>query len=124
MVQASLLCCQATVGPGPCIGLVVVLGPRGAFDGRAAWAPSNMAGFLNNNSALILLILLVLVVGLFAWEHRRSKRGLAVIAAIVVVLGAGYATARSGPSDVATLAEVDVVLAGGAPVVMEIYSDF
>ena len=82
-----------------------------------------MAELLNNNSALIILVLLAGVVGLFGWEHRRSKRALAVIAAIVVVLSAGYLSARNGPSDVASIAEVDAILAAGVPVVLEVYSD-
>ena len=48
---------------------------------------------------------------------------LTVIAFVILVLGAGYADARHGPSDVATIAEVDGILSAGTPVVLEFYSD-
>ena len=82
-----------------------------------------MGAFINNNSAMILVGLLVAVLGWHAWDYRRSKRALAVIAAVAVVLVGGYASARHGPSDVATLAEVDRLLGAGTPVVLEVYSD-
>lgn len=82
-----------------------------------------MATFINNNSALILLVMLVASIAWLGWDYRRRKRALVVLAAIAVVLIGGYLSAQAGPSDVATLAEVDAVLASGAPVVLEIYSD-
>ena len=82
-----------------------------------------MGEFLNNNSAVILIGILLIALGWYAWDYRRSKRALAVFAMIAIVIVGGYASARSGPSDVATLAEVDAVLASGAPVVLEVYSD-
>jgi hypothetical protein len=39
------------------------------------------------------------------------------------VLSAGYWTARTGPSDIASIAEVDAMLASGSPVVPQLYSD-
>ena len=82
-----------------------------------------MGELLNNNSAVILIGMLLIVLGWYAWDYRRSKRALAVFAAVAIVLVGGYMGARHGPSDVATLAEVDAVLASGAPVVLEVYSD-
>ncbi len=82
-----------------------------------------MGEFLNNNSAVILIGLLLIALGWYAWDYRRSKRALAVFAAVAIVIVGGYLSARHGPSDVATLAEVDAVLAAGAPVVLEVYSD-
>ena len=82
-----------------------------------------MGEFLNNNSAVILIGILLITLGWYAWAYRRSKRALAVFAAIAIVIVGGYLGARHGPSDVATLAEVDAVLASGAPVVLEVYSD-
>ena len=82
-----------------------------------------MGTFINNNSAVILVGLLLAVMGWYAWDYRRNMRALGVIAAVAVVLVSGYASARHGPSDVATLAEVDRVLSGGAAVVLEVYSD-
>ena len=82
-----------------------------------------MGEFINNNSVWILAVLVFGIGGFFAWEHRRSWRALAIIAAVLVVLSAGYWTSRQGPSDVATIDEVDGVLARGAPVVLEVYSD-
>ena len=82
-----------------------------------------MATFINNNSALILLVMFVASIAWLGWDYRRSKRALGVFAAIAVVLIGGYVSSQAGPSDVATLAEVDAVLASGAPVVLEVYSD-
>lgn len=82
-----------------------------------------MGPFLNNNSAVILIGILLITLGWYAWDYRRSKRALAVFAAVAVVIVGGYLSAGSGPSDVATLAEVDAVLASGSPVVLEVYSD-
>ena len=82
-----------------------------------------MGEFLNNNSAVILIGILLIILGWYAWDYRRSKRALAVFAALAIVIVGGYAGARHGPSDVATLAEVDAVLAAGVPVVLEVYSD-
>ncbi|MDA1036494.1 MAG: thioredoxin family protein [Chloroflexi bacterium] len=82
-----------------------------------------MGEFINNNSVWILAILLCGVAASFAWQHRHSWRSLAVIAFVLVVLTSGYLTSRHGASDVASIAEVDAVLASGAPVVLELYSD-
>ncbi len=82
-----------------------------------------MGEFLNNNSAVILIGMLLIALGWYAWDYRRSKRALAVLAAIAIVIVGGYLSVRHGPSDVATLAEVDAVLVSGAPVVLEVYSD-
>ena len=82
-----------------------------------------MGELLNNNSAAILIGMLLATLGWYAWDYRRSKRALAVFAAVAIVLVGGYLGARHGPSDVATLAEVDAVLASGAPVILEVYSD-
>ena len=82
-----------------------------------------MGAFLNNNSAVILIGMLLIALGWYAWDYRRSKRALAVFAVVAIVLVGGFLSARHGPSDVATLAEVDAVLAGGVPVVLQVYSD-
>ena len=82
-----------------------------------------MAEFINNNSVWILGVLLYGVAAMFAWEHRRSWRPLAAIAFVLVVLTSGYWTSRTGASDVASIAEVDAVLATGVPVVLQLYSD-
>ncbi len=82
-----------------------------------------MGAFINNNSAVILIGMLLIVLAWYAWDYRRSRRALAIFAAVAIVIVGGYLSARSGPSDLATLAEVDAVLASGAPVVLEVYSD-
>ena len=82
-----------------------------------------MGEFLNNNSAAILIGLVLVTLGWYAWDYRRSKRALAVFAAVAVLLVGGFLSARHGPSDVATMAGVDAVLAAGMPVVLEVYSD-
>jgi thiol:disulfide interchange protein len=79
--------------------------------------------WVNNNSVWILGVALSGVAGWFAWQQRRSWRSLALIFFVVFVLSAGYWTSRQGPSDVATIAAVDAVLASGTPVVLEVYSD-
>ena len=82
-----------------------------------------MGEFINNNSLWIVGVLVVGIAVMFAWEHRDSKRALAVIAAVLVVLASGYWTSRTGASDVQSIAEVDSVLALGLPVVVEVFSD-
>ena len=82
-----------------------------------------MGQILNNNSAAILIGIMLIALAWYAWDYRRSKRALAVFAAVAIVLVGGFLSARHGPSDVASLADVDAVLAAGAPVVLEIYSD-
>ena len=82
-----------------------------------------MGEFINNNSVWILAVLLYGVAAMFAWEHRRSWRSLAAIAFVLLVLTSGYLTSRHGPSDVASIVEVDAVFASGIPVVLELYSD-
>ena len=82
-----------------------------------------MGALLNNNSAVILVGMLLVALGWYAWDYRRSKRALAVFAAVAIVLVGGYLSARHGPSDVASLAEVDAVLAAGVPVILQVYSD-
>lgn len=82
-----------------------------------------MGEFLNNNSAAILIGLVLVTLGWYAWDYHRSKRALAVFAAVAVLLVGGFLSARHGPSDVATMAGVDAVLAAGMPVVLEVYSD-
>ena len=83
----------------------------------------NMGALLNNNSAVILVGMLLVALGWYAWDYRRSKRALAVFAAVAIVLVGGYLSTRHGPSDVASLAEVDAVLAAGVPVILQVYSD-
>jgi thiol:disulfide interchange protein len=82
-----------------------------------------MSEFINNNSATILAVLILGIAGMFGWEQRRNWRGLAVIALVLFVLGAGWTTARHGGSDIANLAELDAAVASGTPVVLELYSD-
>ena len=82
-----------------------------------------MGQLLNNNSAVILIGMMLIALAWYAWDYRRSKRALAVFAAVAIVLVGGFLSARHGPSDVGTLAEVDAVLASGVPVVLEVYSD-
>ena len=84
-----------------------------------------MAQFINHNSALLLLLLAFGgMVVLFAWPYRRNLRVLAIIAAVVAVLFAGYWNVRTGPSTVPDIAGVDVMIGAGAPVLVEVYSDF
>ncbi len=82
-----------------------------------------MAAFINNNSALLIGVVFLGFIALLAWDHRDSKKALAVLTAISLVLAFGYLSARQGPSDVATIAEVDGIIGSGAPVVLEVYSD-
>ena len=82
-----------------------------------------MGEFINNNSVWIIGVIVFGLGALFAWDHRRSWRALAVIATVLLVLSAGYLTSRHGPSDVQTIGEADTILAAGAPVVLEVYSD-
>ena len=82
-----------------------------------------MGEFINHNSALLIAAAFFGIMGMFAWERRRSAKALFVIAGITLVLVGGYWTSREGPSDVATIAEVDSILSAGIPVVLEFYSD-
>ena len=82
-----------------------------------------MGEFINTSSAAIIGVLFVGIAALIGWGHRRNPRALAAIVIVFAVLFAGYWSARHGPSDVATLAEVDGVLAAGTPVILEYYSD-
>ncbi len=82
-----------------------------------------MGALLNNNSAVILVGMLLVALGWYAWDYRRSKRALAVFAAVAIVLVGGSLSARHGPSDVASLAGVDAVLGSGVPVILQVYSD-
>ncbi len=81
-----------------------------------------MGQLLNNNSAVILIGMMLIALAWYAWDYRRSKRALAVFAAVAIVLVGGYLSARHGPSDVASLAEVDAVLASVLPVVLYVFS--
>jgi hypothetical protein len=82
-----------------------------------------MGEFINHNSALLIAVVFFGIMGMLAWERRRSAKALVVIAVITLVLVSGYWTSREGPSDVATIAEVDTILSAGTPVVLEFYSD-
>ncbi len=82
-----------------------------------------MSEFINNNSATMIAVLIFSIAGMFAWDQRRNWRGLVVIAFVLFVLGAGWTTSRTGPSDVANLADLDAAIASGTPVVLELYSD-
>ncbi len=82
-----------------------------------------MSDFINNYSAIIIAVLVFSIAGLFAWDQRRNWRGLVAIAVVLFVLVAGWTTSRTGPSDVADLAELDAAIAAGTPVVLELYSD-
>jgi hypothetical protein len=82
-----------------------------------------MGEFINHNSALLIAVAFFGIMGMFAWERRNSAKALVVIAGITLVLVGGYWTSREGPSDVATIAEVDGILNTGIPVVLAFYSD-
>jgi hypothetical protein len=82
-----------------------------------------MGEFINHNSALLIAVVFFGIMGMFAWGRRHSAKVLFVITGITLVLVAGYWTSREGPSDVATIAEVDDILSAGTPVVLEFYSD-
>ena len=81
-----------------------------------------MHEFVNHHSALLILIALAGIVLLLAWGHRRSKRSLALIAVVTLVLSAGYMQARIDASDIESIASLDTIL-GGTPVVMEVFSN-
>ena len=82
-----------------------------------------MRELINNNSALLILIAFAGIVLLLAWDHRRSKRALAIIAVLTLVLSAGYMQARIDASDVESVASLDATIGGGTPVVMEVFSN-
>ena len=82
-----------------------------------------MWSFINNNSAAIALVIIVGVILYYAWKNRRNLKVAIALTLIALVLGAGYLSARHGPSDVATLAEVDSLVGSGQGVVVELYSD-
>ena len=82
-----------------------------------------MGEFINNNSALLLLIAFAGIVLLLGWDHRRSKRALAIIAVVTLVLAAGYMQARIEASDIESAASLDAAIGGGTPVVMEVFSN-
>ena len=82
-----------------------------------------MSQFINNNSALLLLLVLSGFVVLLGWEHRRSKKALAIIAAVTLVLALGYGQARIEATDIASTAALDARLGAGGPVVMEVFSN-
>jgi CHASE2 domain-containing sensor protein len=82
-----------------------------------------MGDFINNNSALLLLIACAGTVLLLGWDRRRSKRALAIIAVVTLVLAAGYMQARIEASDIESVASLDATLDGGTPVVMEVFSN-
>ena len=82
-----------------------------------------MGEFINHNSALLIATAFFGIMGMFAWEGRSNAKTLVVIVGITLVLVGGYWTSREGPSDVATIAEVDSILSAGTPVVLEFYSD-
>lgn len=82
-----------------------------------------MGEFINHNSALLIAIAFFGIMGMFAWERRSSAKTLVAIVGITLVLVGGYWTSREGPSDVATIVEVDSILGAGVPVVLAFYSD-
>ncbi len=83
----------------------------------------SVAEFVNNNSAVLVAVAFLGIMGMFAWDHRRSTRALLAMGAVTLVLAGGFWTSREGPSDVATIAEVDRIVGSGTPVVLEVYSD-
>ncbi len=83
----------------------------------------DMPHFVNQYSAYIALTLLLAVLALFAWDNRERRRVVGALALAGVLLIAGYATSRSGPSSVPSAAEAEALIGGGAPVVLQVYSD-
>lgn len=82
-----------------------------------------MGQFVNNNSALLLLLAITGFVVLLGWDHRRSKKALAIIAGVTLVLALGYSQARIEASDIASAAAFDAAIGGGSPVVVEVFSN-
>ena len=82
-----------------------------------------MWSFISNNSAVIALVIIVGVIFYYAWTNRGNLKVAIALTLIALVLGAGYLSARHGPSDVATIAEVDSLVGSGQSVVVEVYSD-
>ena len=63
-------------------------------------------------------------------ETTQRHRGIVYfirrnIVAIIIILGllAGYFVLRTAPSDVASVAELEAMMAGGQPVLLEFYSN-
>ena len=63
-------------------------------------------------------------------ETTQRQRGIVQfirrnIVAIIVILGlvAGYFVLRTAPSDVGSMAELETMMAGGQPVLLEFYSN-
>ena len=82
-----------------------------------------MSQFVNNNSALLILLAFSAIVLLLGWDHRRSKKALAIIAGVTLVLALGYSQARIEATDIASAAALDATIGGGGPVVMEVFSN-
>jgi thiol-disulfide isomerase/thioredoxin len=82
-----------------------------------------MPSIINQYSAVLALTLLLAVLALVAWDYRRRRRVVVALVLVGVLLVAGYASARHGPSSVASAAEAEALIGGGTPVVLEVYSD-
>ncbi len=82
-----------------------------------------MWSFISNNSAAIALVIIVGVIVYYAWANRGNLKVAIALTLVALALGAGYLSARHGPSDIATIAEVDSLVGSGQGVVVEVYSD-
>ena len=82
-----------------------------------------MSQFVNNHSALLLLLAFIGIVVLLGWVHQRSKKTLAIIAVVTLVLALVYSQARIEDSDITSTAALDAAIEEGFPVVMEVFSN-
>ena len=79
--------------------------------------------FISQNSATFALLIIMVMLGYYVWTNRRNRKVALALTLVVLAIGAGYLSARHGPSEAATIAEVDALLGTGQPVVLEVYSD-
>ena len=79
--------------------------------------------FISQNSATLALLIIFVMLGSYVWTNRRNRKVAVALTLVVLAIGAGYFSARHGPSEAATIAEVDALLGSGQPVVLEVYSD-
>ena len=79
---------------------------------------------LNQTSYLLLAAVVIVVVALGVWRLGAWRGRLIIMGGVVAALLTAFLVLRSGASQAASLNEVLVLIHGGAPVVVEVYSDF
>ena len=83
-----------------------------------------MGAILNQYSFVVMTLVAVSIAMAATWRVRRRWLRAAIPLALVAAAVIAFVALRTGPGNLRSVADFDGALAGGKPVLLELYSDY